>query len=60
MLIFNRWGEIIWESHDVSVGWDGTYKGKVVQVGTYTWKITFKDFYDDDRKTFHGHVNIVR
>ncbi|MBL1280931.1 MAG: gliding motility-associated C-terminal domain-containing protein [Fluviicola sp.] len=60
MLIFNRWGEIIWESHDVLVGWDGTYKGKVVQVGTYTWKITFKDFYDDDRKIYHGHVNIVR
>ena len=25
MQIFNRWGELIWESYDVDVGWDGSY-----------------------------------
>ena len=60
MLIFNRWGEVIWESHDVSVGWDGTFHGRMVQDGMYNWKITFKDLYNDDRKTHYGHVNIMR
>lgn len=23
LLLYNRWGEIIWESHDINVGWDG-------------------------------------
>lgn len=60
MFIFNRWGEVVWESHDPSVGWDGTYKGKIVQDGTYTWKITVKDPYSDDRKSYVGHVSILR
>ena len=54
MLIFNRWGEIIWESNDVDVGWDGTYSGQTagggfdVQDGTYTWRIEFKKTANDE------------
>ncbi len=59
-LIFNRWGELIWESHDAEIGWDGTYKGKLVQAGTYTWRITVKDIEFDYRKTYTGHVNMLK
>ena len=58
--IFNRWGEVIWESHDVMVGWDGTYGGYPVQDGTYTWKIEFKTIKNDERKMYVGHVNVIR
>lgn len=62
LLIFNRWGEIIWESYDASVGWDGTYgqMGTPVQDGTYTWKIEFKTTMNDERKMVTGHVNVIR
>lgn len=60
MQIYNRWGEQIWETNDISVFWDGTYKGQVVQSGTYTWKIVVKDPYTDERKDFVGHVNVLR
>ena len=62
LLIFNRWGEIIWESYDASVGWDGTYgqNGNPVQDGTYTWKIEFKTTQSDERRTIVGHVNLIR
>ncbi|NRA12672.1 MAG: gliding motility-associated C-terminal domain-containing protein, partial [Crocinitomicaceae bacterium] len=60
LLIFNRWGEIIWESHDASVGWDGTYGGKLVQTGTYSWKIEFKTTANDERIMVSGHVNVIR
>jgi len=60
MKIFNRWGEIIWESNDSVVGWDGTYNGKLVQDGTYAWKIEFKTAYSDERKMINGHVNILK
>ena len=60
LLIFNRWGEIVWESHDDEVGWDGTYGGKLVQDGTYTWKIEFKTSETDERIMINGHVNIIR
>ena len=60
MFIYNRWGEIVWESHDASVGWDGTYGGKLMQDGTYTWKIEFKTSATDERVLVTGHVNIIR
>ncbi|MDG1332372.1 MAG: gliding motility-associated C-terminal domain-containing protein, partial [Crocinitomicaceae bacterium] len=63
LLIFNRWGEIIFESHDASVGWDGSYglgRTGLVQDGTYTWKIEFKMKYTDERKVVHGSVNLIR
>lgn len=58
--IFNRWGELIWESHDPSVSWDGTYNGKIVQDGTYTWFMECADGENDKRYTFEGHVNVIR
>ena len=60
LFIFNRWGEIVWESHDSSVGWDGTYGGKLVQDGTYTWRIEFKTTETDERRLITGHVNLIR
>jgi gliding motility-associated-like protein len=62
LFIFNRWGEVIWESHDVTVGWDGTYgmNGRGVQDGTYTWKMEFKETMTDKRHTYTGHVTKIR
>ncbi|MCO5260294.1 MAG: PKD domain-containing protein [Crocinitomicaceae bacterium] len=60
MLIFDRWGEIVFETHNTEVGWDGTYNGKMVQDGTYTWKIVVKIKDYDEFKQFVGHVNIIR
>ena len=60
LIIFNRWGQIIFESYDTDFGWDGTYKGRIVQNGTYTWKIDFKEIMTDKKHTVNGHVNILR
>ena len=35
MRIFNRWGELIFESNDITKGWDGTYKGEPVPIDVY-------------------------
>ncbi|MFT5802391.1 MAG: gliding motility-associated-like protein, partial [Nonlabens sp.] len=60
LIIFNRWGEVIFESFNSENGWDGTYGGKLVQYGTYTWKIEFGDINTDERHIVHGHVNMIR
>jgi gliding motility-associated-like protein len=60
LYIFNRWGEIIFESHDATVGWDGTYNGELMQDGTYTWKIDFKSRVNDKKYQAVGHVNLLR
>jgi gliding motility-associated-like protein len=47
--IFNRWGEMVYNSRDpselsdLSRGWDGTYKGKVQELGTFAYYIIGKD-----------------
>jgi len=41
MLIYDRWGNIVFESNDINTGWDGTFKGQTCPVGVYTWLIIF-------------------
>lgn len=64
LYIFNRWGELIFESHDADVGWKGTYgtgnEQVLVQDDTYTWKIIFTDKMYQKEHTVVGHVNMVR
>lgn len=57
--IFNRWGQLIFESHDINEGWDGIYKGKLAIQAVYVWKasgtyVSGKEF----RQT--GSVLLVR
>ncbi|MFT5821637.1 MAG: gliding motility-associated-like protein [Crocinitomix sp.] len=60
LTIFNRWGEVVFESYDASYGWDGTYGGNAVTSGVYIWKIEFGDLYTDRRINEAGHVMILR
>lgn len=57
LMIFNRWGEVVFESRDPEFGWDGTYNGEFVKDGTYTWKIYVKDGLKSKSEEFIGHVN---
>jgi gliding motility-associated-like protein len=45
LLIFNRWGELIFTMNDESDYWDGTYEGLKCQDGTYVWTIKYYDFF---------------
>ena len=60
LYIFNRWGEIIWESHNPEASWDGTFNGAPVQAGTYTWVARVKGLHDDNKVDFNGYINIIR
>lgn len=61
LLIFNRWGEVIFESNDSDYGWDGTYgNSDKMAEGTYIYKIEFKTTRSDERKMITGHVNLLR
>jgi gliding motility-associated-like protein len=61
MIIFDRWGEVIFETKDAQVGWDGSYLNQeLVQSGVYSYKIEFKTKKNDERKRLYGHVNVLR
>ena len=57
--IFNRWGELIFESHAKFEPWDGSYKGKLVQNGVYVWRLEFTDINGSNHNEV-GRVNVLR
>lgn len=59
-VIYNRWGEIIFESKDFSIGWDGTYHGAIAKEGVYTWTIRLVGGPQQKRFKYQGHVNLLR
>ncbi len=60
LYIFNRWGTLIFESHNKDIGWDGTYGNKICQSGTYIWKIEYKESTGSKlRNQLVGHVNLI-
>ena len=58
--IFNRWGEVVFETTEVLEGWDGTYKGNMCQDGTYVWSISFKAGTSDLVYRNEGHVTLIK
>lgn len=59
MMVFNRWGELMFESTDPQVGWDGYYKGRLCPQDVYIYRITVE--YDNGRTiTRTGDINLLR
>jgi len=59
MYIFNRWGEKLFYSNDMSIGWDGTVNGNLSQTGTYVWKVTYRDTVGNEGEIY-GNVNLLK
>ena len=62
LYIYNRWGEIVFESHDSNIGWKGYYgsNGNEAKSGTYNWKIDFKRRMNGELLKYTGYVNLLR
>lgn len=63
MQIYNRWGELLFETHDLEYGWDGTYgsgQNGILKEGTYVWKIFIKENSTDKQWKFTGFINLLR
>jgi gliding motility-associated-like protein len=60
LFVINRWGQVVWESHNPSENWDGSYNNKKCQDGVYFWIITYGIEGTDERKRIQGHLTILR
>lgn len=56
--IFNRWGEVIYESNNVKDRWDGTYMGEKVPEGTYIYTVTAAGA-SGKRQSKEGRVKVI-
>ncbi len=61
MYIFDRWGQIVFESHSPDYGWDGTdtRSGRTVKLDVYVWLIKTVDHKNIPHE-YIGHVTVVR
>lgn len=59
-MIFDRWGQLFFETRDINAGWDGRFKGDLCQEDVYVWKITFTDLVETRKHSYVGHVSLIR
>ncbi len=61
MMIFNRWGQVIYETHNIDDGWDGRNSGKSEELGTYAWQLDYQNG-DKPGTVYHlqGYVVLLR
>ena len=60
LAIYNRWGEVVFESYDVTKGWNGTYGGEIVEDGVYIWQIEFGNVNNDIQHLEKGTVTLLK
>jgi gliding motility-associated-like protein len=60
LAVYNRWGEIVWETYDSTGEWDGQFGGNKVMPGVYTWTAWYKERDSDGKKIKQGFINVLR
>lgn len=58
-IIFNRWGEKVFESSDPDIGWDGTFRGKPMESGVFVYYLT-AEYYNGLIVKKQGNVTLIR
>jgi len=58
LYIYDRWGEIIYETKDLKKGWNGMYRNSIM-VGSYTWLVKYTDLDGVDH-TKSGIVTVIK
>jgi gliding motility-associated-like protein len=59
MEIFNRWGEMIFQTNDINIGWDGYYQDRLVPLGVYVF-VAEGTCMDGEKIKVRGDVTVVR
>ncbi len=59
LMIFDRWGALLFITDDINKGWDGRVNNRIAQIDTYVWKISLTTF-DGQLLRKSGHVNLIK
>jgi gliding motility-associated-like protein len=61
LMIFDRWGNLLFETHTWGEGWDGRANGgaNIAQIDTYVWKVILLDVFHSKHQ-YLGHCNIIK
>jgi gliding motility-associated-like protein len=59
LMIFDRWGMLLYTTNDINQGWDGTYNGTKCEEDVYVWRLKYLD-NSGNRHERVGHVSLIR
>jgi gliding motility-associated-like protein len=61
LIMFDRWGNLMFETHTWGEGWDGraNHGANIAQIDTYVWKVSLKDVFGI-KHNYIGHCNIIK
>jgi gliding motility-associated-like protein len=59
-MVFDRWGEMVYETSDLESGWNGEKKGHPCEQNVYVYRITYKDDRKNDYHEYSGSVTLLR
>ncbi|HXO74069.1 MAG TPA: gliding motility-associated C-terminal domain-containing protein, partial [Puia sp.] len=59
LVVYNRWGQPVYSSHDYINGWDGTSNGQPLPAGTYAWSVQYENF-EGQKRSLRGVVVLIR
>lgn len=59
LVIFNRWGQRVFETADLNQGWDGTFRGQAQDIDVFAYVLSAK-FIDGSSETKKGNINLLR
>ncbi|MEO7175727.1 MAG: gliding motility-associated C-terminal domain-containing protein [Saprospiraceae bacterium] len=59
LVIFNRYGGILFESKDIDTGWNGKVNGQLVQSGVYVYVMKYKTLYSDKEFFDSGSITVL-
>jgi len=59
LLVFDRWGLLVWGTDQLDGRWDGSYGGSPAAIDTYVWKVKATERSGRRREAI-GHVNLLR
>ena len=59
LLIFNRWGMLLFESEDPTISWNGMYRGSVVPTGVYVYSLKYSSVINN-LKQIYGHITVLK
>lgn len=57
--IYDRWGELLFESDRQDIGWDGSFKGKIMNPGVYVYYVE-AEYLDSKREYYQGSVTLLK
>jgi hypothetical protein len=58
--VYNRWGELVFETNDIEQAWDGNFQNNLQEIGAYTWRLNYYSVENKQEELAKGVLQLIR